>query len=293
VDNARRVVEAEFAYRSLMGSSPFDRDLDPIHPLDVMVDAWNVTSSEQVMGSCTMCVATLDKKLNQLHYSNVGDGGLIVLRRMADTAEGTAGYSLNVNSDKKGSRRAQSPWKVAYLSQQQMKSFNLPYQLGNNPRVKNEKPTIERTDSSKLSPEEAKKQKEEEEFWMYSPRNFESPADADTASIPIMPGDLIILATDGLFDNMDLDDVVQVVTQWEAEHFPSAMGTVDPAVSAHDTIQLLAQKLVNVAREVSLDAQRDGPFALLAKENDILWSGGMPDDTTVVVARVIRDNSTS
>jgi hypothetical protein len=24
-----------------------------------------------------------------------------------------------------------------------------------------------------------------------------------------------------------------------------------------------------------------------AKENDILWSGGMPDDTSVIVARVI------
>lgn len=117
-----------------------------------MVDAWNVTTSEQVMGSCTFCIATLDKKLNQLHYSNVGDGGLMVLRRMADTAEGTAGYSLNVNSDKKGSRRAQGPWRVVYLSQQQMKSFNLPYQLGNNPRVMNEKQLTERKDSAKLSP---------------------------------------------------------------------------------------------------------------------------------------------
>lgn len=32
---------------------------------------------------------------------------------------------------------------------------------------------------------------------------------------------------------------------------------------------------------------RDGPFARLAKENDIVWTaGGRPDDTTVVAARV-------
>lgn len=37
------------------------------------------------------------------------------------------------------------------------------------------------------------------------------------------------------------------------------------------------------AREVSLDATRDGPFALLAKENDIMWGGGMPDDCTIIV----------
>lgn len=115
-------------------------DLDPIHPLDVMMDAWNVTTSEGVMGSSTFCIATLDKKLNQLHYSNVGDCGLIVLRRMEDAAEGTAGYynNNNLNTSNRGTRHGRTPWKVAYLSQQQMKSFNLPYQLGNNPRVKNQ-----------------------------------------------------------------------------------------------------------------------------------------------------------
>ena len=49
----------------------------------------------------------------------------------------------------------------------------------------------------------------------------------------------------------------------------------------------LARALVLKARELSLDKRRDSPFAVLAKENDILWSGGMPDDTTVVVARVL------
>ena len=33
----------------------------------------------------------------------------------------------------------------------------------------------------------------------------------------------------------------------------------------------------------------DSPFALLAKENDIMWSGGMPDDCTVIVAHVVGE----
>ena len=38
---------------------------------------------------------------------------------------------------------------------------------------------------------------------------------------------------------------------------------------------------------MSLDRTRDGPFARLAKEADILWKyGGRPDDITVVVAVV-------
>lgn len=51
-------------------------------------------------------------------------------------------------------------------------------------------------------------------------------------------------------------------------------------------LQNLAKRLVHKARAYSVDTQRDSPFALLAKENDIMWGGGMPDDTSVVVARV-------
>jgi protein phosphatase PTC7 len=53
----------------------------------------------------------------------------------------------------------------------------------------------------------------------------------------------------------------------------------------------LAFRLADKARTLSLDKTRDSPFAILAKENDIMWGGGMPDDTSVVVARVVRDNS--
>ena len=36
----------------------------------------------------------------------------------------------------------------------------------------------------------------------------------------------------------------------------------------------LAADLCAVAREKSLDSMTDSPFAILAKENDIMWSGG-------------------
>jgi protein phosphatase PTC7 len=93
-----------------------------------------------------------------------------------------------------------------------------------------------------------------------------------------MPGDVVILATDGLFDNMDLDEIVKEVAAWERG---------DKA----QQVRALAEQLVQKARLLSLDKNRDSPFALLAKENDIMWGGGMPDDTTVVVARVTRSSS--
>lgn len=53
--------------------------MDPVHPLDVILDAWNMTNNEGIVGSSTICVATLNKKLSQLSYSNIGDCGLLVV----------------------------------------------------------------------------------------------------------------------------------------------------------------------------------------------------------------------
>ena len=220
----------------------------------MILDAWNITSSESIVGSSTLCVATLGKKLNQLSYSNIGDCGLVVLRHVSESTEaGTVGFS---RQSQQSFNAIPQRWRVAYLAQQQLRSFNLPYQLGFS-NVSN------------------------------APNNFESPTDADTASIPVMPGDIIILATDGLFDNMDLHEILEIVTKWEKEYFPSSAGTLAMQTNGTQAIQKLAETLVNTARTLSLDNQRDGPFALLAKENDIMWGGGMRDDTTVIVGRVV------
>ena len=175
----------------------------------------------------------------------------MVVRRIDSN---TAGYMRERNLPK---HLQTTDLKIAYLSQQQLRSFNLPYQLGFSDIPK-------------------------------TPNNFESPSDADTASIPVMPGDIIVLATDGLFDNVDLNEIVQEISKWEQEHFSSKgkdLRVVTP--ESHKAIQNLAERLVNTARVLSLDQSRDSPFALLAKENDIMWGGGMPDDTTVIVARVV------
>jgi hypothetical protein len=133
VDNARKVVEADVANREeLMKTSSifsaitpdFQSDEDPIHPLDIIIDAWNQTCRERVTGSSTICVATLDNKLNQLSYSNLGDCGLVVMRHIDSE---TVGYMRERQTPR---HLRKHDLRVAYLSQQQLRSFNLPYQLG-------------------------------------------------------------------------------------------------------------------------------------------------------------------
>lgn len=253
VENAQKIIAADFQHRALIHDSPFQSDLDPIHPLDVIMDAWNLTTSAEINGASTICVATLDKKLSQLSYSNLGDCGLMVVRHIDSE---TAGYMRERQMPR---HLRKNDLRIAYLSQQQLRAFNLPYQLGfsNIPEVSN--------------------------------ASFESPSDADTASIPVMPGDVIVLATDGLFDNVDLDEIVGMIADWEAKYFSASSddNIYMRSTKGNAAVQVLAEQLVRTAREVSLDSQRDSPFAILAKENDIMWGGGMPDDTTVIVARIV------
>ena len=86
-------------------------------------------------------------------------------------------------------------------------------------------------------------------------------------------GDVVVIATDGLFDNVAVDDVAEVCEAWERG--PDS-----------DDRHALARSLCERARALSLDDAVDSPFALLAKENDIMWGGGMPDDVTVVCLTV-------
>jgi len=97
------------------------------------------------------------------------------------------------------------------------------------------------------------------------------------------------MGTDGLFDNLDVDEIIAEISDWEKKWFSSctAEELQQPNPKGPEAMRALAQGLVLKARALSLDKNRDSPFAVLAKENDILWAGGMPDDTTVVVARVL------
>jgi protein phosphatase PTC7 len=154
---------------------------------------------------------------------------------------------------------------ISYVSQQQLKSFNFPYQLGFRGDF-----GCTRNDS----------------------KLFEAPQDAETAVIQVMPGDVIIFATDGLFDNLDLVKTLDEVVCWQEKWFPGGREYFSeplPGGEGDSACAELAQLLVYRARQLSLDSTIDSPFALLAKENDIMWGGGMPDDTTVIVMRVVQD----
>ncbi|KAJ8601512.1 hypothetical protein CTAYLR_006718 [Chrysophaeum taylorii] len=193
-------------------------------PQDILMAAWRRVSRDQVPGSSTACLATIDDD-DAISYVNLGDAGLVVLR---DTPDKT---------DKA----------IVLVAPQQLRDFNLPYQLG----------WTNTTDDDRGAT-----------------ATFETPTHANVATYPVHPGDIVLVASDGLFDNVAVDEIADLVHLWEREN-------------PHAPVSDLADILCRRARDFSLDEHRDSPFALLAKENDIMWGGGMPDDVTVVAMRVV------
>jgi protein phosphatase PTC7 len=220
-----------------------------VAPSDILAKAYDRVKNENIIGSSTACVALFDSIRHQLHFSNLGDSGIMVLRHIDSDIAGT----LKRDRTKTRLERT-SDLRIAFVSQQQLHSFNHPYQLGWTGQELKEK------------------------------SSFKSARDSCTTSIHLRRGDIIIMATDGLFDNVDIDDIAKMGLEWEqqiglirggdiaARERRWKMGNSMSLLSA-ERVPDLASDLCIKARECSLD-KADSPFAILAKENDIMWSGG-------------------
>mmetsp|Transcript_20902 Transcript_20902/g.29505 ORF Transcript_20902/g.29505 Transcript_20902/m.29505 type:complete len:658 (+) Transcript_20902:585-2558(+) len=255
------IAEASEKGPNKIGEEKFRR---MITPSEIIGQAYERVKAENIVGSSTACVALFDNLRHQLHFSNLGDSGIIVLRHIDSDVAG----ALKRDRTKPREQRT-SDLRVAFVSQQQLVSFNHPFQLGW---------TGEESDITGSS--------------------FKSAAESCTTSIHVRRGDIIIMATDGLFDNVEVDDIASIALAWEQRHGfirggdilarekRWAMGNSLSTISA-EFVSELSDELCRKARENSLDNTKDSPFAILAKENDIMYSGGMPDDCTVIALHVV------
>jgi protein phosphatase PTC7 len=91
--------------------------------------------------------------------------------------------------------------------------------------------------------------------------------------------DLIILATDGLWDNIETEDIVKEVNRLSIKNNSLNLDT-----------ESIAKLLSENAEEFSRDKNYYSPFAKRAKQNRYKnYLGGKPDDITVIIAQIIDD----
>jgi protein phosphatase PTC7 len=133
--------------------------------------------------------------------------------------------------------RQQGPnnYQLLHESQPQQRRFNYPYQLG----------------------------------WG---RNGDNPDVALEFKHDVRDEDLVILGTDGLFDNMRAADITNLIN----DHLKS--NRLDE--------QGLATVIAEKTYRLSLDPKYQSPFGVEASKSGLLYKGGKSDDITVVVGRV-------
>ncbi|KAI9220248.1 phosphatase 2C-like domain-containing protein, partial [Blastocladiella britannica] len=126
---------------------------------------------------------------------------------------------------------------LVFRSEEQQHSFNYPYQLGT--------------------------------------AAHDTPADAQYFKMHVQHGDIVVMASDGIFDNLfdeEMLAIVRTVVGW-------------PSVS---TMGSIAEAIVARAREAADDSRGASPFASRAMREGLYYQGGKVDDVAVVVG-VVRD----
>jgi protein phosphatase PTC7 len=106
--------------------------------------------------------------------------------------------------------------------------------------------------------------------------NSDRPEDALVSVVPVTVGDIIISGTDGLFDNLSEENAVEIAEDVRRRH-PGQ----PPALIA----SMLANQLGRQAFQNSMDKYISTPYSEAATDAfDMVYSGGKPDDMTVLTA---------
>lgn len=136
---------------------------------------------------------------------------------------------------------------IAFASRTHQHCFNCPYQLSN----------------KKLNP------------------GTDTAKDAEVYDFPVQPGDIVVVGSDGLFDNVFDADIAQVAT--DAMHGNTALTATKAA----------SEELVKLANKNARDKSYESPFALekAHHKKHPVEPGGKLDDITVVVGQVVMSTA--
>jgi protein phosphatase PTC7 len=187
-------------------------------------------------GSSTIILGTLVKSF--LEGITLGDSALIVLRP-----------SLSALTK-------------VFQTEEQQHRFNCPYQIARLPTLKH------RTTGGGVFIQALFKLEPKASFIS------DTPQDALAFSFKVRPGDVIITASDGLWDNLRASQIIKKAE--ERMSLTSDAFCVD-----------LSKNLVESAAEVSLDTKHNSPFAEKSRgTRNKPYQGGKPDDVTVIVGVV-------
>jgi protein phosphatase PTC7 len=102
----------------------------------------------------------------------------------------------------------------------------------------------------------------------------DDPKKADYQVHNVQDNDILVVGTDGLFDNMFDEQIIEIF---------------QPFIKQSEAIldlELVAQMIAKRAEELSLNPKWNSPFAKEAYRNYYDFKGGKHDDVTVIVSQI-------
>lgn len=259
----------DFADDLMNGSEEFIRSLRAsgeaaMLPEDVAVAA--MRSAYQLatsIGSATALVAALDSDTGVLGVANLGDSTLVHLR-----------------PERVGSLNRM---RAVARTQEQQHSFNCPYQLSCLPTEK---------DFPRLIAEG--KQALARVIQRNPGVKQDLPDDANRHTFNVQEDDLIVVGTDGVFDNLHVHEICELaartISPREAQHGCDARSAKSGAATSISPTcpGRIARAIAEAALYRSRDMQLRSPFSVHAQKAGLYHVGGKMDDITCVCAWVTR-----
>ncbi len=140
----------------------------------------------------------------------------------------------------------------------------------------------------------------------------DAPDRADLADHMLRHGDVLVLATDGVWDNLDAQDVLKIVSRimrdtgaWKLDQSEGyVVAEKIGEMVKRDQVQqpkmqgtlqaVLAAGIAGEAKTASIDQRRSGPFAKAVNKEypNERWDGGKVDDIAVLVVVPIENGKT-
>lgn len=142
----------------------------------------------------------------------------------------------------------------------------------------------------------------EEMWWKFNtpvqlgPRSSARPRDAQIMELPVQADDILILASDGLSDNLWDSEVLDEVVRFKRSFLKDGERSVGGLLGRRTLAGMLSEALCSRARRVSErrgksvaddddeDVEDEVPFARRAREQGKSFKGGKIDDISVLVA---------
>jgi len=187
------------------------------------------------IGSSTFCMCILDFEKEYLHTLNMGDSGYMLLRATSSGPGSIKNPNKTLNTLLSNPSHTDSPFDIIFKSPEQQHSFNFPYQVGT---------------------------------------HGDRPDEAQIQVHKFEENDIIILATDGLWDNLYEQQILKILKPFH--DISNQLKNLD----------IIAEMIGQISEKYSNDQKYKSPFS---KKSKGLYLGGKADDITVIVAQIVKN----